>query len=286
MTPPPSTHARVHPWSFVSGTPFPLALLSAVACVICYSTDPACLPCCCCVLLGYTMPVVGAGSSERSNERTTTKPNSRRCTCLCLCPPSLPSCAADHVPSCACVHMARLRLLTGHASTCTMRHPSQHAACTGVLFSRLHCPTIPPTRGWYLPTALAAWAWGCRYRQELSRFVKGLSNDALVRDPLYVVYNRAALDKISKKFDKNQGVSIRKKNWQITTAELGSVFRTILIDDWSLIPPDLHAKDEDASAADKARAAASRTTTFLVRATCLARTATLLNVALLHGTRL
>lgn len=79
------------------------------------------------------------------------------------------------------------------------------------------------------------------FHSELDKFVGGLQSGALERDPLYTVYNRAALDKISKKFDKYGATTrgIRVRNWETATSSLGMVFSTLSIDDWSLVPPDL-----------------------------------------------
>ena len=60
------------------------------------------------------------------------------------------------------------------------------------------------------------------------------------------MYNRAALDKISKKFDKYGATTrgIRVRNWETATSSLGMVFSTLSIDDWSLVPPDLKPDSE------------------------------------------
>mmetsp|Transcript_91658 Transcript_91658/g.163129 ORF Transcript_91658/g.163129 Transcript_91658/m.163129 type:complete len:443 (-) Transcript_91658:147-1475(-) len=77
------------------------------------------------------------------------------------------------------------------------------------------------------------------YEEELLKLTARLiSNDALVRDPEYARINRTALDKISKKFDKQLHGQIRAANWVTTSRELQRVLGALQVDN-AFIPPDL-----------------------------------------------
>eukprot|EP00039_Didymoeca_costata_P015369 m.259770 g.259770 ORF g.259770 m.259770 type:complete len:452 (+) comp16208_c1_seq3:197-1552(+) len=84
------------------------------------------------------------------------------------------------------------------------------------------------------------------FNKELDRFLNGMRNGALQQDPMYVVMNRAALDKISKKFDKYCDGNVRSSNWQKTTSSMKSVLKSN-VSNWALIPPDVKPEDNQGS---------------------------------------
>ncbi|CAK9017475.1 Calcium-binding mitochondrial carrier protein SCaMC-2-A (Small calcium-binding mitochondrial carrier protein 2-A) (Solute carrier family 25 member 25-A), partial [Durusdinium trenchii] len=77
------------------------------------------------------------------------------------------------------------------------------------------------------------------YGLELSKVSSRLSEGSVLsRDPHYAVMNRQALDKISKKFDKQLKGRVRAANWVTTTSELAKSLGGLQVED-AFIPPDL-----------------------------------------------
>lgn len=83
------------------------------------------------------------------------------------------------------------------------------------------------------------------FHRELHKVVDAMKGTAMQVDPEFASINRLALDKISKKYDKQRRNNIRQLNFKVATLTMESTLRIIPLDDATLsaIPLDLVPTD-------------------------------------------